>query len=155
PGLAALVATDEPPELEEQDAALAQDILAAIAQYGVVKSEASETLAGVRAELQGARERLRLALDAMGRDPTLMLTLAPPAVVEHEGMLCLRVRPDRAQRLEGTIRGAARDGALLMEPERAQEAYSHVRRLEAEEHEAARRVVVALAERCAPRHAAL
>lgn len=136
------------------DEALARDVLAAIGAYGVVKSEASEALAGARAELQGARERLRRAVERLAQDGALLLALSEPATGEHEGIVCLRVRPDHARRVAGVIRGAARDGALLVEPEAAQEHYSLVRELAAAEFAEARRVVAALAARALPRRAA-
>lgn len=155
PALAALIddPTDEPdgPAIDD---ALARDILAAIGPYGVVKSEASEALAGVRAELQGARERLRQAIERMAGDVGMLLALAEPAVGEHEGLACLRVRPEHARRVPGVIRGAARDGALLVEPDAAQEEYSRVRELLAAELAFAREVVKALAERALPRRTA-
>ncbi len=155
PALAQLLGdADDDPAGPALDDALASAILAAIGAYGVVKSEASPTLAGVRAELLGARVRLGQAVERLSRETSLMLVLARPATGEHEGLACLRVLPDQARRVPGVIRGADRDGALLVEPEAVEADYSRVRELVAAEYAEARAVVAALAERAAPRRAA-
>lgn len=157
PALAQLVAPlepDEPDETDEADAALAAEVMAAIAPYGVVRSAASDALAALRDELQGAREQLLGALNALAREPGLFGVLADPAVDEHDAVPCLRVRPEQVRRVNGPIRGEAKDRALLVEPERAQAHYNRVRQLEVDEHAEARRVVAALVTRVLPRRAA-
>lgn len=157
PALAELVAPapdDAAEETAAEDAALAAEILAAIGAYGVVNSTASDTLGALRDELRGAREQLLSALQALARAPGSLGVLAEPPVATQEPVPCLRVRPDRVSRVNGPIRGEAKDGALLVEPERAQEHYNRVRQLEVDEHAEARRIVVALVARVLPRRAA-
>lgn len=155
PALAALVTDpDDEQDGPALDEALARDVLAAIGPYGVVRSEASEALGGVRAELQGAREQLRSRLTSLATRGRLVVALAEPPLGEHEGVPCLRVRPDHVRSVPGVVRGSARDGAHLVEPEDAQDDYSRVRQLEAEELAEARKVVIALVARAVPRRAA-
>jgi DNA mismatch repair protein MutS2 len=161
PALAELVAPapdDAAEETAEEtaaaDAALAAEILAAIGAYGVVNSTASDALGALRDELRGAREQLLSALQALARAPGSLGVLAEPPVDTQQPVPCLRVRPDRVRRVNGPIRGEAKDGALLVEPEQAQAHYNRVRQLEVDEHAEARRIVVALVARVLPRRAA-
>ncbi len=145
---------ERPDEVEASDLAWARDVQAKIGDYGLVKSSASDALLALRDELRGARQSLHTELAQLCNDPGLLAALAEYGPVSHDGMPCLRIKAESIRRVEGHIRGQAKDGSHFVEPERVRGHYSRIRRLELDEQAEVSRIVRVLGEYVTPRRAA-
>jgi len=126
--------------------AIAQRIRAVIDERARVRDDASPKLHRIRTDIQGATQRIRIAVDKLLHDQATRRLLQFPNYTFHEDRVVFPVRAEYRGRLPGIVHRSSDSGATIyVEPSQAVELNNEISNLRGEENEEISRLLWELA----------
>ncbi len=124
---------------------IARTIDDAVDPRGEVRDRASEKLAGIRASIDSARTQVRIVVDRLTRQASIVKLLQYPNATVHEDRFVLPMKAEYRGRIPGIIHRSSDSGAtLFVEPAEAVELNNVIIRLRYDELKEVNRILSAL-----------